>query len=731
MNLNCLLKNTITVFIFTLTLFCLVSCSPGAGDSGASLVSRPSAGNTFFIPKLIVASIEPYSSIEAALQDETKIDWTRDKVAARAITVAYAAKELQDHLLSVGIDAKISTSLPLTSQSAIVLVTKDAEKKFKELIPVDLPSSDVIGEQAYAVTPYKERIYITANERVGLLYGVYDLLEQIGFSWYDPYETLKPDAAILNSKIAWSQVLAKPKIDLRGFWIYGDGVVPKEFAVWMARNKLNVGGQSNSYLQRKLGIKGWGGEHNLLQEEFSKSEIFEANPEWYSIHSGVRRPVASAGTYFNPSFASLEAANYFADRMIERLERGDLKNIDILNIWPTDASSNLFDQSPQAKALGNETDNLLYFYANVLARFRQANSDKRLSRPVTVAGISYFLTMQAPTNKTVIDRLVANDYLHLFYPINRDWSGRIDSGLQNRDENRKILQDMESWMRVGKLKYGVVEYHNMSSYSALGLSDQVFFSDNLSVMTTGRSALYAYMHPNLNNPGARRLTNRLLARLTWENSNDLNATAQMSSLQESLALQFFQQRYGADAKDWQLIHNTMALSVDNAKAIFGSDSLSWMLFQKFLWSDPPYSATKALEHISQFRGGGVQEIPVAFSGGTTTRANFRGLDESIKMQTTLKPLWQEILNRGQTPEVRRRMEDDVAWFDAASSRYRLMVASCDFALAEQNSLITAEFRDRIRFEVDLLGNSPTTNDTLSPVNQRAFLNLHKSLAGLP
>ena len=677
-------------------------------------------------------SVAPYASIGEALSDEENIDWEQDKAAAQAITLAYAAKEIRDHLALMGVDAQISTTDPVPSESSIVLSVSNASLSSSLSVPADLQvPDDALGDQGYAITPRAGRLYITANDRVGALNGAYGLLGQLGFAWFDPFETHQPSASSLSGPISWSPVRERPRVKLRGFWIYGDATVPDEFAVWLARNRFNVGGRAKGFLQRKLGLKGWGGEHDLLQQEFSRPGLFEEHPDWYALVDGMRQPVAQSGTYFNPAFANAEAANYFADRMIQRLEGGDLQNIDILNIWPTDDRFNRFDRSPAATALGNETDNLLQFYSVVGKRFREAFADGRLSRNVVVAGISYYLTMRPPSNRSVSAQLENTDYLHLFYLIERDWSGHIGTDLVNRDGNRKIIEDLSAWSSVADFNYGVVEYHNLSGYAALGVSDFPFLASNYEVLTEGRTALHAYMHPLLRNPGPRRLTNHLLSELAWADLPGGTSADSTVRRGEQVIQEFFSRRYGEHATEWREIHELMSQSVENAKEIFGTNSLYWLLFRHLIWAEPPYSDAEATEFIPRYRTGGVQEVPGTFPEVATVRASFRGLDESTYLQQLAADRWQKLLGGSLDPDVRRHMEGDVEWFAATASRYRLMAATCDFVWARHHQLDVDEPRSRIAQEISLLRESAVIQDTISPVDQRSFLDFHRTLADIP
>lgn len=474
-----------------------------------------------------------------------------------------------------------------------------------------------------------------------------------------------------------------------------------------------------------------GGDHDLLQQEFSRPGLFEQHPDWYALIDGVRQPVIESGNYYNPSFANVDAANYFADRMVQRLANGDLQDVDVLNIWPTDDRFNRFDQSPAALALGNETDNLLHFYLVLGSRLKEAYEGGRLPRKVVVAGISYYLTMVPPTNRSIAAQLQATDYLHIFYLNERSWSDYVDANLPNRDSNRKIVSDLAAWDAIADLNYGVVEYYNYSIFAALALSDFPFLAGNYQMLTRGRGSMFAYMHPLLTNPGPRRLTNTLLSRLAWqarENGNWIGATSDRS---EQVVQEYFERRYAGHATEWREIYDLMSQSVENAKEIFGHDSLYFVLFQELIWSKPPYTRSEAVGFVPRYRMGGIQDLPAAFSGGTTVRESFRGLDESIQLQNAAGAKWQSVLARPLAADVRARMESDVAWFMATASRYRLMAATCDYVVAREKQLDLNEPRARMAKEIGLLQSTGVTQDTISPVDQRSFLNYHRALAGIP
>ena len=570
---------------------------------------------------------------------------------------------------------------------------------------------------------------MTASNRVGVLNGVYRLLDHIGFAWFDPYETQIPLNHDSICNVMWKEIHETPRVRLRGFWIYDNGpddFVPDEFAIWLRRNRFNIGGKARSNIRNKLGLKVWGGEHNLLQQEFSRPGLFRKHPKWYSLISGVRRPVVETGDYFNPSFANVEACRYFANRIIDRLQNGDLQNVDVLNIWPTDNRFNNFDQSQLAKTLGNESDNLLHFYSVVLEQFKLAYSDGRLTRSVLLVGISYYLTMMPPANKKIISKLEDDGYLHVFYPIDRSWAGEIDSDLKNRHANRKFIQNLAEWKAVAKFNYGVVEYHNFSAFAAVGVSDMQYLDHNYEALIAGSSGLFAYMHPLLKNPGPRRLTNYLLSRLPWLQSAPDSRNDEVNGSKQ-ISVNFFEKRYGKWSSKWYEVYELMARSVENAQEIFGHNSLYWVLFQHFMWNPAFYTSAEALELIERYRTGGRQELPARFSNSETVVETFMGLDESLRLQESAQAKWENILINVADERIEVRMADDIEWFNATASRYRLMALTCDYVLASRNMHNANVLTLQIQHEISFLKTSPVTKDTISPLNQRAFLNYHERI----
>jgi hypothetical protein len=75
------------------------------------------------------------------------------------------------------------------------------------------------------------------------------------------------------------------------------------------------------------------------------------------------------------------------------------------------------------------------------------------------------------------------------------------------------------------------------------------------------------------------------------------------------------------------------------------------------------------------------------------------------------------------PIIRERMEKDIEWFKTAKSRYLLMDHCCKLLLAKYNGLDTENLKQQIEKEINFLNKTVVTNDTISPINQRRFLDV--------
>lgn len=689
------------------------------------------------LPSDIYINIGPYTDFSTALGDEQNIDWFAEPGKANAVTLAYAANEIVSHLslasAPIALHVNEQPGQP-GSSTGIFLLTQDDQSTLDHFgINVNFSKMD---DQSFAVTYADGSIFLIGKQRIGVLYAAYSVLESLGFRWPDPTDTIVPSLPALPV-IPELPIVETPTQQYRGFWTHGDStdgvdddtVVDANYLTWMARNRLNLAGAIPEAQSQKLGIANWGGGHHVIKDTLDSADLFALHPDWYAEINGVRTPILesdSTARYANPSFANDDMIDYVSEELLQRLADGDMQGIDLLNLWPSDSRSGYWwDTSAAAQVLGNNTDNLLHFYEGVAANLAQAYEDNQINRLVSIAGISYYLTWEPPTNLQVIAQLEDLDnYVHVFYLNERSYSEPISASPNASAKNAQIEQDIQAWNNLADLKYGVVEYYNYSIYSAVAVTDAEHFAQNFQYFKANAGSLVAYMHPNRNNAGPRRLTHTLTSKLSW---TEYDHTTNQFAAQPAppVTNQYFIDLFGSNAVQWQQVYDDVASVVSNVSEVMRYCRA--VIFNEDIWATPPLSNPEMLAQLQNCRDGGEQQLQdLPFT--TQFATSFIGVDDSLAMLATAEQDWQTLLqNVGAGPQ-RDRILQDIEWFAATKQRYELIGLGISYHLdSNSGSPERQAIVDSISTLVDQLVNSPVTDDTWSDVNQRALYSLYGRL----
>jgi len=608
----------------------------------------------------VVVDLGPYESLAAAEIAADDIDWSGQDEGEQqaAVTLGWAAQELQTWLSRAGIDVRVTVG------DAPVL-----GEQFVRLTVLPLPDQrPALGDQGFDLHSEKGNVSIQGNTRVGVLYGVYHYLDSVGFRWWSPEEWDVPRITD-PAELQVAPTREVPETRLRGFWIPMKGeLLEDSYAIWMARNRLNLGGPIRESLRKKLGVYSWNGGHRLLQEMLSRTQVFERHPDFYGSLEGERQPVrpGTTGNFFNPSFANPRLAGFVARNLVGRLSGGELRNVDIVALWPSEGFDN-WDESPDARAIGNHTDTLLHFYSNVLDHFEKAYQKGNLERPISISGISFNDTWELPSKPAHYKELANRDYVHVFYDPERSFHGSISDS--RATSSRRLIRRLSDWKRMGDVAFGITEYFNNSNYAAVPITDHLYMRENFATQMSGGGDLYAYMHP-LQEGGPRTLTDWLLGRLAWRGASTSEAEY------ESWVKDYFEGRYSEVADQVRGAYVQIAHGVENAREMFLRNSLFDLLFLQHRL-ERGYSAREVSALLDGYLLGGWQDIPPSpkvglgrYDGFPLERAEFRGLDESLSLlEDAVSAL--ENVDASSSATVRERVEEDLAWATAAASRYKL------------------------------------------------------------
>ncbi len=691
-------------------------CSSGARAIASKLVHSllvlgalcGSTAGAASVPRQIVADFAPYPDAQLANADAAHVDWRGHGRRQDAVTLAWAALELDSALKSAGVQSRIVDAA-------------EADPALPEIVLRVIPSNRTdaqLGDQGFRIGTSDTGLTIEGNTRIGVLYGTYRVLERLGFRWFSPNDRVVP-ADLATRNIAWSSWREAPATRWRGFWIpeKGDATVEASYAVWMARNRLNLGGAMPPALRAKLGLFAWNGGHRLLQEELSAPGMFADHPDWYALIGGKRQAVsATTGTYDNPSFVSEGLANYIADRLIARLSTGDLKDTDILAVWPSDGRNRGWDESAEARAVGNNTDNLLLFYTRLQKRLAKAVADGQLDRHVTISGISYNDTWELPTRTDLVAQLAASDYVHVYYNPERSFGGALtDDDLGWRAADGRHVERLAAWKTLGHLPFGINEYYNDLNYAALPVIEHQSMRGDFQLQMRGGGLLFSYFHPFRTTPGPFKLTNWLLAHVAWRGVEMTRAEY------EAWVADYFALSYGDSAGAMRTIHDELGTAASNAREIFLRVSLKYLLFEQQR-SSTAWTPRQVSDLANAYLAGGRQWIPAprAESPKDLVRADFIGLRESLALLETARKQLAALPTQGVGADELARRHEVSLWADAAWQRYELLRIAVPYYrelnLEASPSPITMKANhDRIVELNRLLAASIVTNDTVSPL----------------
>lgn len=117
---------------------------------------------------------------------------------------------------------------------------------------------------------------VLGKDPEGLLYGVYDLLEQLGVRWYMPTELGEHVPTRETIRVGWLQNTESPDFILRSMWLAYSGrpeEVRNAYATWQRRNKMG-------------GVRASMG-HNLARI-IPPERYAETHPEYFPLIDGER-----------------------------------------------------------------------------------------------------------------------------------------------------------------------------------------------------------------------------------------------------------------------------------------------------------------------------------------------------------------------------------------------------------------------------------------------------------
>lgn len=521
----------------------------------------------------IMVNKGPFATVQQASAGEDKVNFfDNDLTDDRACTESFAAMELAVFLPKATIlkhdEIKFVQPGILPKSGFIFLIGSRFSNP--EIDKYDLlDGMNLETEQSYSIRSFKENerivTIIEGADRIGVLYGVYRYLQELGIKFIGLGEkgTIIPETP--GDIPAGVKIIENPSYLTRGFYTWNDRKVDNEFFFWMARNKINYWTAQDQPVKflKKLGVKLSDGGHRTQGIIFNsdieypynhsvfkgdenkpddpykvgndytgdtnndgKLSNFEAHPEWYGMKNGKRikiipEPKNASQSGINFCTSNEDARKEFAGIIARQLISGQMKYVDVFEFWMFDGGASVWCSCDKCREAGSYTDKLFMVTYDILKELERVRQTGKLNRRVEVSSIAYHATLDTPTKPLPEDYDYKNSSI-TFFPIGRCYVHSFADPACT-EINQWQLKAFQGWT-VGERRFykGSVfigEYYNVSSLRSLPvLFPKIMAVDIPWYYRTGARQFH-YMHTPDTLWGTWTLNQYLMGQLLW----DINA----------------------------------------------------------------------------------------------------------------------------------------------------------------------------------------------------------------
>ncbi len=377
------------------------------------------------IDAFVVVDYGDYQTFNETRNCENNVDWfDKNTLDDLQCTQAFAAQEMRHYLYKIFNNKnRIRVIKPegvAPQGNKITIATLKQIEANNQIIPKKHIAGIELEAQGFLIKTIKEGEYknllIVGADRVGALYGVYDVLETLGVRWFGPGGQNEEVPYLNKFNIPEINKVDKPAFITRGFWAKDDRG-HADFFNWMARNRINLWsyGQPERGALKKRGINFLTGGHQIQQrflhpdseypynhekfeshvhevgDPYPHSPQFagdknndgilsysEAHPDWYGLIDGKRDFVTKYKYGTNLCTSNRHAVNELADNFIDDLIEGKWSQADMINFWLSDVGK--WCQCSQCRALGSPTDRMLQLVHQVREKINKAMEEARLKQ---------------------------------------------------------------------------------------------------------------------------------------------------------------------------------------------------------------------------------------------------------------------------------------------------------------------------------------------------------------
>lgn len=312
-------------------------------------------------------------------------------VSSSANTVTnYAASELQSYISkATGTNLDIIKDNIDESEYEIIL----GQCNRSETNGIDFES---LGEESYIIHNINKDLVIAANNKRGLLYGVYSFLEALGYRYYTPEVEKIPDAKDVfvpkEINISWSPDFEYRETMFKGTW--NSTFAPKQ----KINSDFNRADLKNN--PKYGGFNGYIGGGRYMVHTFKyllpASTYQSVHRDWYAQNIG---PAYSGPDYIQPCFSNYDSIDVVM-ASIDALIASD-PNSNMISISQNDGGAFCrCEKCNAAKERYNESGVML-LYINELAR-----RIKESYPHIKIETLAYSWSLEAPKDVYAEDNVI-------------------------------------------------------------------------------------------------------------------------------------------------------------------------------------------------------------------------------------------------------------------------------------------------------------------------------------
>ncbi len=599
----------------------------------------------------ILAPKGNFQTVEEAARGEREVDWIAEEGAEQeACTLAFAAVEAAEFLSKIpDVQAEVDAFEGVFPEAPFIAVLgPSAFAEARERVSVGEAALPEV-EQSFVIKTVREQnacgYLVLGSDRAGALYGVYELLEQMGFRWPGPaeYDTHIPEA--LPGPLPDLDMSRSPSFVTRGFHGSEDRG-GEAFLLWMVRNKLNLwfSAESNKPFCRKLCLKFEAGGHSIFHRYVPPSRYFADYPEWYALSGGERKGEINRGVGYNICFSNEGVRKTLAENLVEDLISGEHQWTDTMRVWPLD--NGIWCACEDCQKLGNPTDQTLLLAHDCRQAILKARRDGRLNREVRVGIPAYHETLPIPT-KALPQGFDHGGTVVTFFTIERCFAHSLDDA-SCTEINAGLAALLKDWTENpdclfrGDMSIG--EYYNVSSFVSLAIP----FSRTMAVdipfyYHTGARHMN-YMHVPTADWGTLSLTNTQFAAQLWDHGLDCQAFVE----------DYLKFRYKSHAEEMGRFYDILEQAMLNCKPLkhyAGLEKPRHCLFQILREKGSPESPLTIFtsEHLP-------------YAPAYRLKNDGPSLLETIQKLDEAERILDQVFLDATDPAVARRLVDDVRRF---------------------------------------------------------------------